>query len=250
MSDPKHAIDYPSLEDRLFVIWSSNGIKWPDARRELHYLSATRTDIMKGYALFTSEADGAKTFDTEADAQKWLAENNDKRPHPYVVTVSTVATMKVACGFTVATADYMRADSPVSGHSAEWHFFRSYVGTALWSSVTDDESEGPVITDEHDISDLAPATLDSMLADCARFYDANKEHIHCDGAPLSREFEGSIVAREAAMAGHDFWLTRCGHGAGFWDGDWPEPAASALDTASKEFGNVDLYVGDDGQIYA
>lgn len=22
------------------------------------------------------------------------------------------------------------------------------------------------------------------------------------------------------MAGHDLWLTRNGHGAGFWDGDW------------------------------
>lgn len=148
--------------------------------------------------------------------------------------------------------EFMRSDSPVSGHSAEWHFFRSYVATALWSSVNDD-SEGPVITDEHDISDLAPATLESMLADCARFYDANKEHIHCDGAPQSRDIGSpysTIAGREAAMAGHDFWLTRCGHGAGFWDGDWPEPAASALTEASKEFGNIDLYVGDDGQIYA
>lgn len=141
---------------------------------------------------------------------------------------------------------HMRADNPVSGHSAEWHFFRSYVGAALWSSA-DEESH---LVENYEPEKLAPATLESMLADCARFYDANKEHIHCDGAPLSREFEGSIAAREAAMAGHDFWLNRCGHGAGFWDGDWPEPAASALDTASKGFGNVDLYVGDDGQIYA
>jgi hypothetical protein len=149
-----------------------------------------------------------------------------------------------------STLEAMRADRPVSGHTAEWHFFRSYVDTALWSSVSDHDSEGPVITDEHDIHDVFCFTLETMLQDCARFYDANKEHIHCDGAPLSREFEGSIAAREAAMAGHDFWLTRCGHGAGFWDGDWPEPAATALDTASKEFGNIDLYVGDDGQIYA
>ncbi|KDR90956.1 hypothetical protein L905_24030 [Agrobacterium sp. TS43] len=149
------------------------------------------------------------------------------------------------------TVEAMRADCPVSGHSAEWHFFRAYVGTALWSSVSDDDSEGPVITDEHDISDLAPATFDSMLADCARFYDANNAHIHCDGAPWANDGDyGTQAAREAAMAGHDFWLTRCGHGAGFWDGDWPEPAASTLTEASKEFGNIDLYVGDDGQIYA
>lgn len=203
------------------------------------------------------------------------------------------------------TLEAMRADNPVSGHSAEWHFFRSYVGTALGSSYDNsNDCGGEPLDANFDISDLAPATLESMLADCARFYDANKEHIHCSeredyeaaalqagwtrnehngyfvapigsdvrmadygdweelciandiepiiipGAPLSGEFEGSIAAREAALAGHDFWLTRSGHGAGFWDGDWPEPAASTLDKASKEFGNVDLYVGDDGQIHA
>lgn len=147
----------------------------------------------------------------------------------------------------MSTIDLMRADNPVPGNSAPWNFFRSYVGTALWSSTGDD---GEPLDLNHDISDLAPETLESMLSDCAAFYDANSESIHCEGAPLSREFEGSIAAREAAMAGHDFWLTRCGHGAGFWDGDWPEPAATALDNASKAAGNVDLYIGDDGLIYA
>jgi hypothetical protein len=145
------------------------------------------------------------------------------------------------------TMDYMTADSPVSGHSAEWHFFRAYVGTALWSSNDDN---GNPLDDIRDASDIDAETLASMAADCAAFYVANSEHIHSDAAPLSREFEGPIAAREAAMAGHDFWLTRCGHGAGFWDGDWPEPAATALDNASKALGNVDLYVGDDDMIYA
>jgi hypothetical protein len=148
------------------------------------------------------------------------------------------------------TIELMRADSSVPGHSAEWHFFRAYVGTALWS--TDDESDesgGEPLDRNYDIDDLAPTARESMLRDCATFYTANSEHIHCDDAPLSRDFEGSIAAREAAMAGHDFWLTRCGHGAGFWDGDWPEPAASILDKAARQFGNVDLYVGDDGRIH-
>lgn len=105
-------------------------------------------------------------------------------------------------------------------------FYRSYVATALWSSNDEsDESGGNPLDQNYDIDDIADETLAQMQADCHAFY-------------------------EAAMAGHDFWLTRCGHGAGFWDGDWPEPAATALDNASKEFGNVDLYVGDDGQIYA
>jgi hypothetical protein len=51
------------------------------------------------------------------------------------------------------------------------------------------------------------------------------------------------------MAGHDFWLTRNGHGAGFWDGDWPEPLATVLTDAAHAFGELSPYVGDDGLIY-
>lgn len=54
---------------------------------------------------------------------------------------------------------------------------------------------------------------------------------------------------DADQFGHDFWLTRNGHGAGFWDrgkgelGDW-------LTALVKPYGSQDLYVGDDGRVYA
>jgi hypothetical protein len=51
-----------------------------------------------------------------------------------------------------------------------------------------------------------------------------------------------------SMAGHDFWLTRCGHGGGFWEGTGPSPIPVGW-TSPRAFGNVDLYVGDDGLIY-
>jgi hypothetical protein len=51
------------------------------------------------------------------------------------------------------------------------------------------------------------------------------------------------------MTGHDFWLTRNGTGAGFWDGDWFE--GEKLTEAAKAFGNFDLMVDhDDGTIYS
>lgn len=105
-------------------------------------------------------------------------------------------------------------------------FLTAYIECALWSSSDDD---GDSLT-----ADLAEETIIKMEADCLAFWVANEEHIDSD----------------PAKAGHDFWLTRCGHGAGFWDGDWEEPAASILDAAAEAFGNVDLYVGDDGLIYA
>ena len=96
-------------------------------------------------------------------------------------------------------------------------------------------------------SDLAPETVEKMLADCAKFWNENAETI-----------EAAIATGEVACgpdfdayghAAHDFWLTRGRHGCGFWDGDWPEPMAETLSAAAHAFGECDLYVGDDGKIY-
>ena len=106
-------------------------------------------------------------------------------------------------------------------------FTEAYIEAALWSSTDDD---GEPLDAGYDLSQEAH---DAMHADCAKFYEANSQYITDD-----------------ALAGHDFWVTRCGLGAGFWGGDWPEPAASILTTAAEAFDNVDLYVGDDGLIYA
>lgn len=121
-------------------------------------------------------------------------------------------------------------------------FTDAYITAALWSSTDD---AGNPLDDGRDRDDIAPETLAKMQADCRAFYLANEEAICCDDGPTGRDGSSQVE-----MAGHDFWLTRCGHGAGFWDGDWPEPYATKLDNAAKAFGNVDLYVGDDGLIYA
>lgn len=82
-------------------------------------------------------------------------------------------------------------------------------------------------------SDLAPETLDKIIADCAKFQSEND----LTGYPLKN-------------AGYDFWLTRNGHGCGFWENDFgTEPQCELLDKACKAFGECDLYVGDDGRIY-
>lgn len=135
--------------------------------------------------------------------------------------------------------EYMIAASPQPGGNAPWYFLRSYITAALWSSTGDDGES----LDKYDITRITAATRAKMAADCARFYFDNRHAIHCDGAPQAKDVSGlSMRAREASMAGHDFWLTRCGHGAGFWDGDWPEPQAATLTKAAECFGNVDLYV--------
>ena len=113
-------------------------------------------------------------------------------------------------------------------------FTQGYV-EALFFTNTGTPDDGDL---EHaTFADLAPETLAAIVADCAAFQQANAESLACDGGlPLQR-------------AGNDFWYTRCGHGAGFWDGDWPEPHATRLTKASELFGNLDVYCGDDGLIY-
>lgn len=109
-------------------------------------------------------------------------------------------------------------------------FTAAYIGCALWSSSVTDVDDVEIDLTAHE---MAPECRSRMEADCASFYAENGDHMEDD-----------------EQGGHDFWLTRCGHGAGFWDGDWPDAVATLLTTAAVQFGNVDLYIGDDGLIHA
>ncbi len=117
------------------------------------------------------------------------------------------------------------------------NFVRGYVVCALWSS-TDDECEP--LDGLYTVSDIDSAAMADMEADCRAFVEDNWTDLM---AWADRMGYG------AETAGHDFWLTRNGHGAGFWDrgaGD----IGDRLTDASKAYGSSDLYVGDDGFVHA
>lgn len=48
--------------------------------------------------------------------------------------------------------------------------------------------------------------------------------------------------------GHDFWLTRNRHGAGFWDRGLGE-LGEKLTTWAHSYGSSDVYLGDDGKVH-
>lgn len=115
------------------------------------------------------------------------------------------------------------------------NFTKAYIECALWSSHDESTPEGGEPMDQNYCADdLAPETLTAIEAECAAFQAEN---------------ESDLSPHEPERGGIDFWLTRNGHGAGFWDGHWPEPQASRLDAAAKAAGERDLYVGDDGLIH-
>lgn len=115
---------------------------------------------------------------------------------------------------------------------------RQYLETALWSSTyfAGEDDPGRPFDDAFDIDDFAPEAIEQAREDCEAFAERMAEHIatcHIDDEQL----------------GHDFWLTRNGHGVGFWDRGHPEPASSELTKESKAYGSCDVYVGDDGKLY-
>jgi hypothetical protein len=55
---------------------------------------------------------------------------------------------------------------------------------------------------------------------------------------------------KSAQAGHDFWMTRNGHGVGFDDGDWSDNYADVFTKGSIAYGLFDVIKGDDGKIYS
>ena len=108
-------------------------------------------------------------------------------------------------------------------------FTKAYVECALWSSTDDNGKPLDTLRDT-----LSPDALLSMIEDCRRF---QKEH-------------WADIASNPARAGHDYWLTRNGHGAGFWDGDWPKEIGKRLTVASEAAGECTLYIGDTGLIHS
>ena len=114
-------------------------------------------------------------------------------------------------------------------------FTRAYIEAALWSS--NDDNDTP-LDSNYSVSDIAPETLAKMQADCEQFQALYLPYFteeFCERHP------GECSIEE--YAGHDFWLTRNGHGAGFWDGDWIEPAATILTDAAHGYGEFSLYIG-------
>lgn len=118
-------------------------------------------------------------------------------------------------------------------------FVNGYLTCALWSEHDRDQEGDASLSTKYGFDDIAPEMMDAVLADCNRFQADHAEDIATydttDDSPES-------------MAGHDFWLTRNGHGAGFWDGDWEEAVGDRLTAAAQAFGECHLYV-DDGKIY-
>jgi hypothetical protein len=117
---------------------------------------------------------------------------------------------------------------------------REFVNTLLWSETDDSDPErgGKPLDDNYSFKDMSQEALDKIEKDVRAFLDKASDLIENDTDKHQGDFKQAM---------HDFCLTRNGHGAGFWDGDWSN--GDELTKISKSFGELNAYVGDDGKIY-
>jgi len=114
-------------------------------------------------------------------------------------------------------------------------FTKAYIEAALWSSTTDD---GKPLDDDYSINDIDPESIIRMDQDCQIF-----QYMGRDLLDKAKE-----KGRDEEEQGHDFWMTRCGHGVGFWDRGLDE-VGEELTEICHQFGEVNLYVGDTNIIH-
>jgi hypothetical protein len=136
-----------------------------------------------------------------------------------------------------------------------------YLETALWADtvllpVPEDElvdgcmdvdEDHPLhgITDGHaldeyfNVTDFTEESLRAAERDCDAFFTWIEDNNYTDRvagyAPDDR-----VV--------HDLWLTRNGHGAGFWDGDYGDKLGRELTIGAKLMGGCTIIVGENGML--
>lgn len=124
-------------------------------------------------------------------------------------------------------------------------FMSAYVECALWlGSDYRPDMEGANdysidLRGDYDVWDLSADTLQTIVDDCMGF----AEYVF---AALTAD-EQEIFDEQPEQAGHDFYLTRNRHGAGFWDRPdyWPGRLAQELTDIARTFGDFSLCLYDD-----
>jgi hypothetical protein len=97
-----------------------------------------------------------------------------------------------------------------------------YLVTALWSET--DYDSGEPLDSKYDLEDIEPQFILDSEKECLEFLEKAKPYL------TDEEYE------DDESIGHNFWLNRNGHGAGFWDGDYEQ--GDKLSDIAHSFGEV------------
>jgi hypothetical protein len=104
----------------------------------------------------------------------------------------------------------------------------SYIETAIWAEESDENDlQGKTIND---------VDKESVANSKIEIYNFIKK--------AQQEASDELSAYDSETLGHNLWLSRNGHGAGFFDDN-----NDKLQNLARSMKPVDIYLGDDGKIY-
>jgi len=119
-------------------------------------------------------------------------------------------------------------------------FMQGYKYCMLWASLGDEE-DCEFLSNKYNVDDIADETIAKVHHDCSAFLYKTRAMLK---PFITEEYD-------MCSAGHDFFLTRNHHGAGFWDREnlSKGKTGNKLTDIAHKFGELDVYAGDDGKIY-
>jgi hypothetical protein len=198
------------------------------------------TDLEKGEYYIALEPSPKEAEPEVEDVETGVTEPVDNDQDVEMSVEKTVETPEqdVSVEKTVEKEDKAASKKTVSRDLPD-NILDSYLETALWSSHNMDKEE-EFFDEKYSIEDFAPEAITQAKKDTSTFLKKAKEIV----LNIDPEYE-----LDESYAGHDFWLTRNSHGAGFWDGDYPKEIGESLTELSDRFGETYIIVGDDDKLY-
>jgi hypothetical protein len=125
-------------------------------------------------------------------------------------------------------------------------FTRGYLEAAEWAGISDngawcatcDEFRENAGECEGCGEDLQTEMEALELAVAPKWSAESLTRAHEDCEAFQRDNAEDLEGEDMARAGHDFYLTRNRHGAGFWDGDYEKEKGERLTAASHPYGET------------
>lgn len=130
----------------------------------------------------------------------------------------------------------------------EWH------DEETQEAVREGQSDGNIPGDTG-FGDFHPDTIKTAIEECEQFQQEAADLLavaYGHHTPARTIGDGSLPDShrpawdyDECHAGHDFWLTRNGHGAGFWDRGMPDEIGEGLSDIAKGYGERNAWFSDE-----
>lgn len=130
-----------------------------------------------------------------------------------------------------------------------------YLTAALWASscvpgiCDDDDCDGCCyyLPDAYDVTDVCADSLEHAETTFRKVL----RRLALMGI-TGEDIEAALLAGPGVWDafGHDLWLTRNNHGAGFWDGDWADTISGALTAVATDLGEAHLMYDRESQEFS